>query len=380
MNFSTRAIHVGQEADPGTGATVIPIHLSTTFTQTGIGEHKGYEYQRSGNPTRAALERCLASLEQPGAEGLAFASGLAASTTALSFLRPSDHVVAAEDLYGGTFRLFERVFRPMGLDFTYVDGSDPGNFLAALRHQTKLFWLETPTNPLLQLCDIAAVAGVAREAGVKLIVDNTFATPALQQPLALGAHAVVHSTTKYLGGHSDVVGGVLITAEPDLFEAWKFHQNAAGAVMAPFEAWLTLRGIKTLALRMERHCQGAARVADFLTRHPRVKRVIYPGLPDHPSHALAARQMSGFGGMVSFEVTGGADEVDQIVRRLRIFSFAESLGGVESLACHPATMTHGAIPEAERDRRGITGGLLRLSVGIEDPQDLIGDLSEALKG
>lgn len=378
MKAATRAIHVGQAADPVTGATVIPIHLSTTFTQDGIGGHKGYEYQRSGNPTREALEAALAALDGDEARGLAFASGLAASATALSVLRPGDHVVAGEDLYGGSYRLFERVLRPLGIAFSYVDGRDPNAFARAFTANTRLVWVETPTNPLLHLTDIAAVAELARRAGITLIVDNTFATPALQRPLALGAHAVVYSTTKYIGGHSDVVGGALVTADAELYEAWKFHQNAAGAVLAPFEAWLTLRGLKTLAVRMPRHSANARALAQWLQRHPAIRRVYYPGLDSHPQHALAARQMADFGGMVSIELQGGREAVDRFAKRLRLFAFAESLGGVESLACYPDAMTHASIPEAERRRRGITEGLVRLSVGIEDADDLRADLDAAL--
>ncbi|RJO71904.1 MAG: cystathionine gamma-synthase [Myxococcales bacterium] len=379
MKFSTKAIHVGQSADPATGATVIPIHLSTTFTQEGIGVHRGFEYQRSGNPTRAALEECLASLEADGARGLAFASGLAATATALSILKPGDHVVAGEDLYGGTYRLFEKVWRPLGVSFAYVDGRDPSAFHAALTSRTRLVWLETPTNPLLRLADIAAIGEIAAAAGAWLIVDNTFATPYLQRPLELGAHAVLHSTTKYIGGHSDVVGGALVTREADLYDAWKFHQNAAGGVLGPFEAWLTLRGLKTLALRMEGHCRNALHVAEYLQGHARASKVIYPGLSSHPQHELARRQMSGrFGGMVTFEMEGGIAAVNSFVKRLNLFSFAESLGGVESLACYPDAMTHGSIPEAERRRRGISEGLVRLSVGIENGEDLVADLEQAL--
>lgn len=379
MKFATRAIHVGQAADPATGATVLPIHLSTTFTQEGIGVHRGYEYQRSGNPTRAALEECLASLEADDARGLCFASGLAATATALSILKPGDHVVSGEDIYGGTYRLFEKVYRPLGITFSYVDGRDPASLKAALTDRTKLVWLETPTNPLLHLSDLAAIAEIVRGTAAILLVDNTFATPWLQKPLSLGAHAVLHSTTKYIGGHSDVVGGALITRESELYEAWKFHQNAAGGVLGPFEAWLTLRGLKTLEVRMERHCRNALHVAEYLQGHPRVRRVIYPGLPSHPQHELAHRQMSSrFGGMVSFEIEGGLAAVNTFVKRLKVFSFAESLGGVESLACYPDTMTHGSIPEAERRRRGITEGLIRLSAGIEHPEDLTADLEQAL--
>ncbi len=377
MRFSTRAIHSGQEADPATGATVVPIYQTSTYTQEAIGQHKGYEYSRTGNPTRAALEKCLASLEE-GDFGLAFASGLAAITAVLSILRPGDHVVAGEDLYGGTYRLFEQVCRPQGISFTYVDGREATAFERAMRRETRLLWIETPTNPLLQLVDIAAVAGIARQRGALLAVDNTFATPFLQQPLALGADVVVHSTTKYIGGHADVVGGAVVTSNPDLQEAIRFYQNAAGGVPGPFDCWLVLRGLKTLAVRMRQHERNALQVARFLACHPLVVAVHYPGLPGHPQHGLARRQMSGFGGMVSFELPGGQEIANAFVTSLRVFSFAESLGGVESLACYPPAMTHGSIPPAERRRRGISDGMIRLSVGIEDVEDLIADLQQAL--
>ncbi len=377
MKFSTRAIHVGQDADPTTGATIVPIYQTSTFTQQGIGEHKGYEYSRTGNPTRTALETCLASLEE-GQYGLAFASGLAATAAVLSLLRPGDHVIASEDLYGGTYRLFERVYTPQQVAFTYVDGARPEAFARAIRGDTKLVWIETPTNPLLQLADIQAIADVCKGLGILLIVDNTFATPYLQRPLKLGADIVVHSTTKYLGGHSDVVGGAVITNDTEAFQQVKFYQNAAGGIPGPFDCWLTLRGLKTLAVRMHQHNDNGQRIATFLHRHPLVDKVYYPGLPEHPQHELAARQMSGFGGMVSFQVKGGKDAVNAFVKALRLFSFAESLGGVESLACYPPAMTHGSIPKEERERRGITESLIRLSVGIEDAEDLIEDLEQAL--
>lgn len=377
MKFATRAIHAGQPPDPSSGSTVIPIHLSTTYTQRGIGEHLGFEYSRTGNPTRAALETCLAALE--GARfGLAFASGLAATRAVASLLKPGDHLVAGNDLYGGTYRLFERLLRPVGIDTTYVDARDPAAVGAALRDDTRLVWLETPTNPLLQLCDIAAVARQLRRRKVLLAVDNTFATPALQQPLALGADLVVHSTTKYLGGHSDVVGGAVLTSDEQVHEVLKFHQNAAGAVPSPFDAWLTLRGVKTLEVRVARHLENARAVADYLSSHPKVRKVHYPGLKAHPQHALARRQMRGFGGMVSFSLAGGRPAAERFARSLQVFSFAESLGGVESLCCHPATMTHGSIPEAQRKKAGIDGSLFRLSVGLEAPDDLIADLAQAL--
>jgi cystathionine beta-lyase/cystathionine gamma-synthase len=357
----------------------MPIHQTSTFTQDGIGRDHPYEYSRTGNPTRAALETCVAALE--GASyGLAFGSGSAATAAVLSTLRPGDHVVSADDLYGGTYRLFETVWRPMGVDFTYVDAREPAAFGRAARASTRLFWLETPSNPLLRLADIAAVAGEARAAGARLAVDNTFATPVFQQPLALGADLVVHSTTKYLGGHSDVVGGAVVTRDQALHEHVRAYQNSAGAVPGPFDAWLVLRGLKTVELRMARHAENAARIAAFLAERSDVRKVHYPGLPGYPQGELAERQMSGFGGMVTVELRGGRRAADRFVRRLRLFSFAESLGGVESLACHPATMTHAAIPEEERRARGITQGMVRLSIGIENVEDLIADLEQALDG
>lgn len=377
MKFATRTIHAGQPPDPTTGATITPIYQTSTFTQEAIGHHKGYEYARSGNPTRTALEDCLAALEE-GTHGLAFASGSAATAAVLSMLRPGDHVVAAEDLYGGTYRLFERVYRPLGIDIHYVDGRDPSQVKQAVRSETKLIWVETPTNPLLQLVDLDAIADVTRGSHALLAVDNTFATPYLQQPLLHGADIVVHSTTKYLGGHSDVIGGAIVVREASLHKTLAFYQNAAGAVPGPFDCWLTLRGIKTLPLRMRQHQENAQRVAEFLNEHPRVERTYYPGLPSHPQHQLARRQMHGFGGMVSLVLPGGRPAAYAFTQRLQIFSLAESLGGVESLACYPAEMTHGSIPAEERERRGITAGLVRLSVGVEDVEDLIEDLDRAL--
>jgi len=379
MKFATRAIHAGQDADPSTGATITPIVQTSTYTQQGLGENKGYEYSRTGNPTRTALEECLASLEN-ARYGLAFASGMAASTAVMSVLRPGDHIVSGDDLYGGSYRLFERVLRPMGVAFDYVPAGDVAAYAKAIRPETRMIWLETPTNPLLNLVDIAAVAKLARERGVTLVVDNTFASPYLQQPLDLGADIVVHSTTKYLNGHSDVIGGAVLTSNEELYQAIKFYQNAAGGVPSPMDSWLVLRGVKTLAVRMRQHCENARRIAEFLEGHPQVKRVYYPGLASHPDHALAQRQMRDFGGMVSFAFEGTRDDVDAFVRRLRVFALAESLGGVESLCCHPASMTHGSIPQAEREKRGVTDTLLRLSVGIEDADDLIADLRQALDG
>lgn len=378
MKFPTKAIHVGQPPDPSTGATIVPIYQTATFTQEEIGRHKGYEYSRTGNPTRSALEQCLAALED-AQYGLAFASGLAATAATLSLLRPGDHVVATEDLYGGTYRYFERVAKPNGVSFTYVEGGDPAAFDRAVRTTTRLVWIETPTNPLLQVVDIAAVARLSRARALRLVVDNTFATPFFQQPLALGADLVVHSTTKYLGGHSDVVGGAVVTSDPEAYQQIKFYQNAAGGVPGPFDAWLTLRGVKTLAVRLPRHEANAFEIARFLLSHPQAETVRYPGLPSHPQHELARRQMSGFGGMVTFQLRGGRSQANAFVKALRLFSFAESLGGVESLVCHPATMTHASFPPEERLRRGITEGTIRLSIGLEDVEDIKADIDEALQ-
>ncbi len=376
MKFSTKAIHVGQDADPATGATIVPIYQTSTYTQTRVGEHKGFDYSRTINPTRLALERQLASLE--GSEyGSAFASGMAATSAVLSLLSSGDHAVVSDDLYGGTYRLFSRVLTRYGLTFTYVDMSDLQAVAAAASAATKLFWVETPTNPLLKIVDIAAIAAL-RPSGALVAVDNTFATPYFQQPLALGADVVVHSTTKYVGGHSDVVGGLAVARDAAVHDAIKFAQNAAGAVAGPYDAWLTMRGAKTLALRMQAHAANAQAVAEFLASRDDVARVYYPGLPSHPQHALAKRQMTGFGGMVSFEPAGGAQRALELAGRLRYFSLAESLGGVESLICHPARMTHGSIPAPDREARGITDALLRLSVGIEDIEDLLGDLRATL--
>lgn len=378
MRFATRAIHVGQEADPATGAIIVPIYQTSTYTQEALGKHKGYEYARTGNPTRTALEKCLASLE--GAEfGLCFASGLAATTTVLHLLSAGDHVVCGDDLYGGTFRLFSKVWERHGLTFTAVDMSRADSIREAMRPNTRLVWLETPTNPLLKLIDVTAAAKITRQSGAKLAVDNTFASPALQNPLELGADLVVHSTTKYLGGHSDVVGGAVLTRDAELYEPLKFHQNAVGAVPGPFDCWLVLRGLKTLQLRMKAHCDNAMKVAQFLKGHAKVERVIYPGLPEHPQHELAKRQMCGFGGMVSFELKGGLEAAKRILGKTKLFSLAESLGGVESLIGHPATMTHASIPPDVRRSRGLSDGLVRLSVGIEDADDLCADLDAAMK-
>ena len=376
LGFSTQAIHAGQDADPATGAVITPIYATSTYAQAAPGDHKGYEYSRSGNPTRAALESCLASLEG-GERGLAFASGLAASTTVLAQLKPGDEVVAAADLYGGTYRLLERVFKPWGLVARYTDDPSPAGFAKLLTKATKLVWIETPTNPLLQILDIAALADLAHKAGALLAVDNTFASPYLQQPLRLGADLVVHSTTKYLGGHSDVVGGAVV-GRRDLLQPIAFYQNAAGGVPGPFDCFLTLRGIKTLALRMERHSANARRLAPWLAEQPQIEKVYYPGLRSHSGHELAAKQMRDFGGMISVRLRGGREGALRFLKRTRLFCLAESLGGVESLACHPATMTHASIPVEVRQARGVDDGLVRLSVGIEDADDLQEDLRQAL--
>ena len=378
--FATRAIHVGQEPDAATGATIVPIYQTSTYTQEAPGQNKGYEYSRTGNPTRSALEQCVAALE--GAEhGLAFASGLAATTAVMSLLSPGDHVVAGEDLYGGSYRLFDKVLQKSGgLDFTFVDTTDPESVEAALRPETKMLWVETPTNPMLTLSDISLLSEMAHGRGATVAVDNTFASPYFQQPLSLGADIVVHSTTKYMGGHSDVVGGTAVTSNRDLHERMAFYQNAAGAVPGPFDSWIVLRGLKTLAVRMRQHEENALAVARFLQDHPQVATVNYPGLPSHPQHGLAKRQMSGFSGMVSFTLRGGTEAAHAAVQKTEVFHFAESLGGVESLITHPASMTHAAIPKAQREARGVTDGLLRLSVGIEDKEDLVADLERAING
>jgi cystathionine gamma-lyase len=376
QGFATRAIHAGQDADPATGATVVPIYATSTYTQAAPGQHKGYEYSRSGNPTRTALETCLAALED-GERGLAFASGLAATTAVLSVLRPGDEVVAAADLYGGTFRLLERVFRPWGLVTHYSDDPSPAGFARLITPKTKLVWVETPTNPLLQVLDIAAIAELAHKAGAVLAVDNTFASPYLQQPIRLGADIVVHSTTKYLGGHSDVIGGAVV-GRHDLLQPIAFYQNAAGGVPGPFDSWLVLRGVKTLAVRMRQHCANARHLAEWLVGQPQVERVYYPGLAKHPGHDLARRQMRDFGGMLSVRLKGGAAAARAFITRTKLFSLAESLGGVESLVGHPATMTHASIPADVRAARGVDDGLVRLSVGIEEVEDLQEDLRRAL--
>jgi len=381
VKLDTLAIHAGQHPDPVSGAVMPPIVLSSTFAQEGPGRHKGYEYARTGNPTRATLEACCAALE--GARhGLAFASGCAATTTLLHTLRPGDHVVCGDDVYGGTFRILDKVMKPLGITATFVDLTDLARAEAAFRPETRLVWLETPSNPMLKVFDIEALCAVARERGVPAVVDNTFATPVIQRPLALGAAAVVHSTTKYLNGHSDVVGGVVMTSDDALAEKLRFLQNAMGAVPSPFDCFLVLRGLKTLPLRMERHAQSAMKVASWLRGHRDVARVHYPGLEEHPQHALARRQMALPGGMISFVIKGGAqgtvaDRSRAFLAGVELFTCAESLGGVESLIELPAVMTHASVPAEARAALGIDDGLIRISVGLEDVDDLLDDLAQA---
>ena len=377
MKFSTRAIHAGQEPDPTTGAVCTPIYQTSTYVQEGLNKHKGFEYARTQNPTRDALEACLASMEG-ATHGLCFGSGLAAEGCIMHLLSAGDHVICGDDVYGGTYRLFEKVWKRYGLTFTFVDASDAKKVEAAIGPNTKMIWIETPTNPLLRLCDIKAIAKVGKDKGLITVVDNTFASPYLQNPIEMGADIVVHSVTKYLGGHSDVVGGAVLTSRDDLYETLKFHQNAVGAVPGPFDCFLVLRGVKTLAVRMEAHQKNAMAIAQYLEKHPAVEKVMYPGLASHPQHALAQAQMSGFGGMVSFVLKGGLESARQFLGSTKLFALAESLGGVESLVCHPVSMTHGSIPKAERDARGVVDALVRLSVGIEDIDDLLKDLEAGL--
>ncbi len=375
FGFETLAIHAGQEPDPTTGAVVVPIYQTSTYVQSEVGVHRGYEYSRSGNPTRTALETCLAALEG-GRTGLAFASGLAAEDCVLrTVLRPGSHVVVPDDAYGGTYRLFAKVLARWGVLHTPVPLCDLDAVRAAVRPETALVWCETPSNPLLGLADIAGLATIAQDAGARLVVDNTFASPYLQQPLAHGADVVVHSTTKYLGGHSDVVGGALVVADVGLGEELAYHQNAMGAVSGPFDAWLVLRGAKTLAVRMDRHCANAQRVVELLQRSPAVTAVLYPGLPEHPGHELAAKQMRDFGGMVSFRLAGGEAAALAVCKATRVFTLGESLGGVESLIEHPGRMTHASVAGSQLE---VPDDLVRLSVGIESVEDLLADLEQAL--
>ncbi len=380
-SIATLAIHAGQVPDPTHGAVMTPIVLSSTFAQKSPGVHSGFEYARTDNPTRHTLEACLAALEG-GTQAVAFGSGCAALTTLLMTLRPGDHVVASDDVYGGSFRILDKVMKPFGIETSWVDMTDVANIDAAITDATKLVWVETPTNPMLKVVDIAAVVACVRAKSKSILigVDNTFATPVLQRPLELGADLVVHSLTKYLNGHSDVVGGVAISSNEALIEQLRFLQNATGPILSPFDSFMVLRGLKTLEVRIERHCQSALAIATWLEGQKGVARVLYPGLESHPQHALAARQMSGFGGMISVTLEGGLPAARSFLEKTQLFTLAESLGGVESLIEHPAIMTHGSVPEATREALGITGGLVRLSVGLESVDDLKSDIAAALAG
>jgi cystathionine gamma-lyase len=377
FGFGTRAIHAGQEPEESTGAIMTPIYQTSTYVQKSPGEHTGYEYSRTQNPTRHALEDCIASLE--GADhGIAFGSGCAATTSILHLLESGDHVVSGDDVYGGTYRLFTRVFEQMGIDFSFVDMTDLDSFEDSLTDQTKLVWLESPTNPLLKICDIEKICEIAHARGIPVVVDNTFMSPYFQNPLALGADMVVHSTTKFINGHSDVVGGVVVTNESDTAERLHFMQNSIGAVPGPMDCWLVLRGLKTLHVRMRQHQANAERIAAYLDAHDAVERVLYPGLESHPQYEIAQRQMSGPGGMITFFLKGGLDKARTMLESAKVFALAESLGGVESLIEHPAIMTHASVPREIREALGISDGLVRLSVGIEDVGDIIADLEQAL--
>ncbi len=377
LGFSTRAIHAGQEPDPTTGAIMTPVYLSSTYVQASPGIHKGYEYSRTHNPTRKAFENCVASLES-GKYGFAFASGCAASTVIMHMLNAGDHVIAMDDMYGGTFRLFDKVFKNQGIEFSFVDLTKPEEFQIALRPNTKMVWLETPTNPTLKLVDIRKMSSEAKAKNILTVVDNTFMSPYFQRPLELGADIVVHSATKYIGGHSDVVGGVAVTNNQQIAEKIAFLSNSLGPIMAPFDAFMCLRSLKTLGLRMKAHQENAIKVAEFLSTHPQVEKVIYPGLRSHPQHSLACEQMHGFGGMITFYMKGGLESARKVLETVRVFSLAESLGGVESLIEHPAIMTHASVPAETRHQLGIDDSLIRLSVGIEDINDIMNDLKNAL--
>ncbi|HEV8231099.1 MAG TPA: PLP-dependent aspartate aminotransferase family protein [Thermoanaerobaculia bacterium] len=377
MGFSTDAIHAGNAPDPSTGAVAVPIYQTSTYVQEALGKHKGYEYARTQNPTRAALEENLTVLEG-GAGARAFASGMAAITAVSTFVEAGDHVVCSNLTYGGTYRYFTKIQARYGVEFTFVDTANEDAVRRAMKANTKLLHLETPTNPMMTLCDIPLLSQIAHERGALVAVDNTFASPYLQKPLELGADFAVHSTTKFLNGHSDSVGGVVVAKSPEHVEWLGFVQNSSGAILSPFDSWLVLRGIKTLAVRMDRHEKNAREIARFIAAHPKVRRTYYPGLPDHPQHDLARRQMKGFGGMISFDV-GSLEAAKALLARVQLCSLGESLGGVETLISHPATMTHGSIPEEEREKLGITMGLVRISVGIEDVEDLVADLTQALE-
>ncbi|WNG45215.1 cystathionine gamma-synthase [Archangium minus] len=377
MRFDTLAIHAGQEPDPTTGAIMTPVYLTSTYVQAGPGEHKGFEYSRTQNPTRNALQDCLAALE--GAKhGLAFASGLAGTDMLMHLLEAGDHVVVSDDVYGGTFRIFDKVFKRHGLSFSWVDLSNPDSFEKAITPKTKMVWVESPTNPMLKLIDLSRIAETAKKRGILSVCDNTFMSPYFQRPLELGFDVVTHSTTKYINGHSDVVGGFVCTSNEELAQKMYFLQNAVGGVPGPMDCFLVLRGVKTLGVRMERHAQNAMKVAQYLSSHPKVNKVTYPGLESHPQHALARKQMKGFGGMMTFDIKGGLESARKFLKTVKIFACAESLGGVESLIEHPAIMTHASVPKETREMLGISDGFIRLSVGIEDAQDLIDDLKSAL--
>ena len=377
MKFETKAIWVGQAADPSTGATIVPIYQTSTFTQEEVNKHKGYEYSRVGNPTRSALDACLASLEE-GKYGLTFSSGLAAEHAILSLLRPGDHVIVPEDMYGGTYRLIKEILEPFNIKFTFTDFTDFNLIQKSFLPSTKMVWIETPTNPLLKIFDILAISELSHKSGAIVVVDNTFLSPYFQKPLLLGADIVVHSTTKYINGHSDIIGGAVILNDPELFKKIQLVQKSVGAVPSPFDSWLTLRGVKTLAVRMRQHEENAFAVARFLLRQKNVEEVFFPGLDNHPGHAIAKKQMTGFGGVVSFRIKGGLKESNAFFRKLKIFQLADSLGGVESLANYSALMTHDYFPEELRQKIGITDNLIRLSIGIEHIDDLLEDLKNAL--
>jgi cystathionine beta-lyase/cystathionine gamma-synthase len=374
--FATKAIHAGQEPDPATGAVTVPIYQTSTYAQDGLGRHKGFEYARTQNPTRTALEKNLAALEN-GQFGFAFASGMAATNAVVTLLNAGDHVIVSDNTYGGTFRLFDKVWKRFGLEFSYVDAREPQNVEDAARAATRMVFIETPTNPVMSIVDISAVSEITRRRGIRLVVDNTFMSPYFQRPLDLGADIVVHSTTKYLNGHSDSVGGAVILNDEEDARAVAFIQNAAGAILSPMDSWLVMRGTKTLAVRMRQHDENGRIIAQFLSEHPSVAHVYYPGLKSHPQHELARRQMTGFGGMISFE-TGSLENARRVLEGVRLCTLGESLGGVETLISHPATMTHASVPEPERNRLGITDGLVRVSVGIEDAEDIMADLDQAL--
>jgi cystathionine beta-lyase/cystathionine gamma-synthase len=379
MRFSTKAIHAGQDPDPATGSVTVPVYLTSTFMQPRPGREGKYVYSRTANPTRNALEESLTSLEE-GKVGLAFSSGLAATTTVLMLLQKGDHVIAGDDIYGGTYRLFDQILKNYGLQFTFVDPRFLDKVEKAVRKNTKMIWIETPTNPLMRVVDIRAISRIAKKSKALLVVDNTFASPYLQNPLRLGADISVHSTTKYLGGHSDLIGGAAITSSAEVGQRLKFLQNAVGAIPGPLDCWLVLRGIKTLPVRMDRHSSNAKQVSEFLQKQPEVENVYYPGLPDHPQREIVKRQMRGHGGMLSFELKGGFGKCEKLLKQLRVFTLAESLGGVESLIEHPASMTHASIPQKRRIEKGITDKLIRVSVGIEDVEDLLEDLQRGFKG